>query len=140
MVMPCGSSTGSPSSTTVPRSGLIRRISSRATVDLPQPDSPTTPRVSPFATDRVRSSTARTTLRPWPKMPPPTGKCLRKPAASSSGWAGPPRSSIGFTVSMSAPPQAFTSMAARKPSLMRLKQIEVMKIITPGSAANTGLT
>ena len=36
--------------------------------------------------------------------------------------------------------QAFTSMAARRPSLMRLKQIEVMKIITPGSAASSGLT
>ena len=31
-------------------------------------------------------------------------------------------------------------MAARRPSLIRLKQIEVMKIITPGSAASTGLT
>jgi hypothetical protein len=36
--------------------------------------------------------------------------------------------------------QAFTSMAARRPSLIRLKQIEVMKIITPGSAAKTGFT
>ena len=27
-------------------------------------------------------------------------------------------------------------MAARRPSLIRLKQIEVMKIITPGSAAS----
>src|SRR6185436_20625874 len=98
--MPCGSSTGSPSSTMLPRSGLIRRIKSRATVDLPQPDSPTTPRVSPLATDSVRSSTARTTLRPRPKMPPPTGKCLRRPVASRRGWAGPPRST-GITVSMS---------------------------------------
>jgi hypothetical protein len=31
-------------------------------------------------------------------------------------------------------------MAARSPSLIRLKQIEVMKIITPGRAASTGLT
>ena len=36
--------------------------------------------------------------------------------------------------------QAFTSMAARSPSLIMLKQIEVMKIITPGSAARTGFT
>ena len=36
--------------------------------------------------------------------------------------------------------QAFTSMAARRPSLIRLKQIEVMKIITPGKAARRGLT
>ena len=38
------------------------------------------------------------------------------------------------------PCQAFTSMAARSPSLTRLKQIEVMKIITPGSARSTGST
>ena len=38
------------------------------------------------------------------------------------------------------PCQAFTSMAARRPSLIMLKQIEVMKIITPGRAARTGLT
>ena len=36
--------------------------------------------------------------------------------------------------------QAFTSMAARRPSLIRLKQIEVMKIMTPGRAARTGFT
>src|SRR5476649_936159 len=36
--------------------------------------------------------------------------------------------------------QAFTSMAARRPSLIRLKQREVMKIITPGNAASTGST
>mgnify|MGYP003353721728 CR=1 FL=1 len=30
---------------------------------------------------------------------------------------------------------SFTSMALRKPSLMRLKHIEVRKIIRPGSAA-----
>src|SRR5215813_454918 len=33
-----------------------------------------------------------------------------------------------------------TSMAWRKPSLMRLKLIEVIKIITPGRAAMIGLT
>lgn len=34
---------------------------------------------------------------------------------------------------------SFTSIAARSPSLNRLKQIEVMKIIAPGNVALTGL-
>ena len=38
----------------------------RAVVDLPQPDSPTTPRVSPFITVKLISSTAWTTSRPLP--------------------------------------------------------------------------
>ena len=33
-----------------------------------------------------------------------------------------------------------TSMACRRPSLMRLKHIEVMKIIAPGKAATNGDT
>ena len=55
--------------------GGIRPMMASARVDLPQPDSPTTPKVSPLATERERSSTARTTLRPRPSIPPPTGKC-----------------------------------------------------------------
>ena len=39
-----------PSKTTRPPVGSSRRITQRAIVDLPQPDSPTTPRVSPSRT------------------------------------------------------------------------------------------
>ena len=46
----------------LPGSGSNRRID-RAVMVLPQPDSPTTPRVSPASTWKVTPSTARTTPR-----------------------------------------------------------------------------
>src|SRR5436305_110349 len=58
-----------------PASRFIRCISSRAVVDLPQPDSPTMPTVSPLAMANDTSSTARTVLL-LPNRPPRTGKCL----------------------------------------------------------------
>jgi hypothetical protein len=91
-------------------------------VDLPQPDSPTTPSVSPSRSRRITPSTARTTLRFAPQ--PPALKCLTRL------WAGRWRTGA----------HAFTSMAERSPSLSMLKEIEVRKIITPGSAATQGCT
>ena len=38
------------------------------------------------------------------------------------------------------PAHSLTSIAWRSPSLIRLKHIDVTKIITPGSAATTGFT
>src|SRR5215469_15789770 len=60
----------------------------RASVDLPQPDSPTRPSVSPLRTSRLTPSTARTTSAPIP----PTGKCLytsttRRMTGSRAGCA-----------------------------------------------------
>src|SRR5579871_1097281 len=77
-----------------PASRGIRCISSRAVVDLPQPDSPTMPTVSPLAIANDTSSTARTVLRAL-KRSPRTGKCLVSPFTCSSGCAAPPTSSIG---------------------------------------------
>src|ERR1700681_4400201 len=77
-----------------PASRFIRCIRSRAVVDLPQPDSPTMPTVSPFAMENDTSSTARTVLR-LAKSSPRTGKCFVNPLTCSSGCAAPPRSSIG---------------------------------------------
>ena len=71
----------------------------RAVVDLPQPDSPTMPTVSPLAMANDTSSTARTVLRLL-KRSPRTGKCLVRPLTCSSGCAAPPRSSIGSSMSM----------------------------------------
>ncbi len=52
-----------------PAVGAISRTMQRATVDLPEPDSPTIPSVSPR---RIASSTffAASTTRPAPSMPP----------------------------------------------------------------------
>src|SRR5450631_3865421 len=77
-----------------PASRFIRCINSRAVVDLPQPDSPTMPTVSPLAMVNDTSSTARTVLRAL-KRSPRTGKCFVSPLTCSSGCAAPPRSSIG---------------------------------------------
>src|SRR6516164_5192801 len=81
-----------------PASRGIRCIRSRAVVDLPQPDSPTMPTVSPLRIVNDTSSTARTVLRA-PNSPPRTGKCLVSPLTLSSGCAAPPRSSIGSSLS-----------------------------------------
>src|ERR1700686_2253142 len=82
-----------------PQSRGIRSINSRAVVDLPQPDSPTMPTVSPLAMANDTSSTARTVLR-LEKRSPRTGKCFVKPLTCSSGCAAPPRSSIGASISI----------------------------------------
>src|ERR1700710_2378889 len=76
-----------------PASRVIRWIRSRAVVDLPQPDSPTMPTVSPLAMENDTSSTARTVLRALNRSPR-TGKCLVRPLTCNSGCAAPPTSSI----------------------------------------------
>src|SRR4051794_19153082 len=76
----------------------IRCINSRAVVDLPQPDSPTMPTVSPLAMENETSSTARTVLL-MANRPPRTGKCFVRPLTCSSGCAMPPRSSMGSSMS-----------------------------------------
>src|ERR1700736_2425423 len=76
-----------------PASRFIRCINSRAVVDLPQPDSPTMPTVSPLAIEKETSSTARTVLRLL-NSSPRTGKCLVRPLTCSSGCATPPTASI----------------------------------------------
>ena len=72
-----------------PASRFIRCINSRAVVDLPQPDSPTMPTVSPLAIENETSSTARTVLR-LANRSPRTGKCFVSPLTCSSGCAAPP--------------------------------------------------
>src|SRR6266581_729025 len=84
-----------------PASRFIRCINNRAVVDLPQPDSPTIPTVSPLAIENDTSSTARTVLRLL-KRSPRTGKCFVNPSTCSSGCAAPPRSSTGSSKSTDA--------------------------------------
>ena len=52
----------------------------RAIVDLPQPDSPTTPSVSPLLTLKLTPSTAFTAATCfWKTIPRVTGKCFLQP-------------------------------------------------------------
>src|SRR5882757_10091443 len=80
-----------------PASRFIRCIRSRAVVDLPQPDSPTIPTVSPLAMANDTLSTARTVLRALNRSPR-TGKCFVRPETCNNGCAAPPMSA---TCSMS---------------------------------------
>src|ERR1700748_893341 len=56
-----------PANVILPLVGRTSRTSARATVDLPQPDSPTSPSVSPASTWNDTPSTARTT-EGWPSF------------------------------------------------------------------------
>src|SRR5437764_5232513 len=81
-----------------PASRFIRCNNSRAVVDLPQPDSPTIPTVSPLAMENETSSTARTVFRGLNRSPR-TGKCFVRPVTCSSGCAAPPTSSTCSSIS-----------------------------------------
>src|SRR5262245_56175534 len=72
----------------LPWSRETRCMSSRATVDLPEPLSPTTARTSPVCSTKLTSSTARTCAIVLPRRPPRTGKALLKWLTSSRGRAG----------------------------------------------------
>ena len=50
----------------VPAATGARPMTARATVDLPDPDSPTRPSTRPGSIDRLTSSTAVWACRPWP--------------------------------------------------------------------------
>ncbi len=50
--------TSTPSKVIVPAVGAMSRSTARPVVDLPQPLSPTRPRVSPFSTEKLMPSTA----------------------------------------------------------------------------------
>src|SRR5215467_130065 len=71
-----------PSRRMTPAVGSISLTIMRAAVDLPHPDSPTIPSVSPARTENEMPSTANTEPSRRPKMPRWTGKCLTRPSTS----------------------------------------------------------
>ena len=78
-----------PSKMMLPPVGSSSRMTQRAIVDLPQPDSPTTPSVSPFLTVKVTPSTAFTEATSfWKMIPRVTGKCLFRPSTTEELVAG----------------------------------------------------
>src|SRR6266545_7568164 len=74
-----------PSKVTSPDVGSIRRRMQRPVVDLPQPDSPTRPSVSPFWIVNEMSSTAWTRATSREKSPPRIGKYFLRFLTLSSG-------------------------------------------------------
>ncbi len=105
-----------------PAVGAISRAMQRATVDLPEPDSPTMPTISPASTRRSTPSTAGTAAPP-PPMPFIHGS--RTPSASEVATAAstalpPARSSSApapaartLCAATSPPPPVPTSLAKR---------------------------
>ena len=74
-----------PRNVIVPEVGSSRRMMQRAIVDLPQPDSPTTPSVSPSFTVNETPSTAFTDATSfWKMIPRVTGKYFFRSLTSSS--------------------------------------------------------
>ena len=73
-----------PSSQASPEVGGIRRRMVRATVDLPDPDSPISPRVSPCLISKLTPSTALTLATVVCKRPPLIGKYLTRSCTLSS--------------------------------------------------------
>src|ERR1700712_5003492 len=67
----------------LPLLGSRMRVNSRPAVDLPQPDSPTRPSVSPWRTCRSMPSTARTAPTCRLNRPLVIGKCFSSPETSS---------------------------------------------------------
>src|SRR5262245_32384874 len=82
-----------PSNSMAPPVGSSAARMSLEVVVLPQPDSPTRPRVSPLLIVKLMPSTALTYPRALPNRPPPTGKCFLRSRTSSSG--SPTASSLG---------------------------------------------
>src|SRR3569623_2083888 len=77
--------TSRPSNSSSPAVGSSRRRIVRPVVDLPQPDSPTRPSVSPGAMSKLMPSTARTMVRSRANMLPLTSKYLASLRTLSRG-------------------------------------------------------
>src|SRR6266566_1024862 len=74
-----------PLNHTSPEVGSMRRRMQRPVVDLPQPDSPTSPKVSPASSSKLTSLTAYTCSTPREKTPPPMTKFFTRFFTRSSG-------------------------------------------------------
>jgi hypothetical protein len=68
-----------------PAVGSVSRMTTRARVDLPQPDSPTRPTVSPRNTSKSTPSTARRVRRGSRKLSRGKTKCLARSRTSCRG-------------------------------------------------------
>ena len=94
-----------PSKMIVPPVGSSSRVMQRAIVDLPQPDSPTTPSVSPARTVKLTPSTALTDATSfWRISPRVTGKYFSRFSTTSRSSLMPLRSDRRHRLSVAPPP------------------------------------
>ena len=82
--------TSMPSKVTEPDVASMRRSTARPVVDLPQPLSPTRPRVSPFSTAKLTPSTAYTVPVWRLRTPDLIGKCFLRSRTSRRLTTPPP--------------------------------------------------
>src|ERR1019366_10288120 len=100
-----------PSILMLPLVGSISRKMVRPTVDLPQPDSPTRPSVSPCAIEKLTPSTANTVPPARCNRPLRIGKCfLRSRTSSTTG-----RLPLAACASVIAAPEKIGGAPARRP-------------------------
>src|SRR6185369_2735261 len=81
-------SMSAPSKRISPESGSINLSTARPVVVFPQPDSPTSPKVSPFVIVKLTSSTAFTCETTRDSTPRRTGKYFFRLRISRSAWSG----------------------------------------------------
>ena len=93
----------------IPPGGATRRMIDRDVTLLPQPDSPTRPRISPRSTEKSMPSTARTApSRVWNEVRRPRTSSSGPRRARASAAAAPPAASSSMTVSSSDAPRLST--------------------------------
>src|ERR1700690_3692930 len=100
-----------PSILMLPPVGSISRRMVRPTVDLPQPDSPTRPSVSPGAIEKLMPSTANTVPPARCNRPLRTGKCFLRSRTSSTAGREP----LAAAVSVMTATEQFGGTPARRP-------------------------
>src|ERR1700674_2466158 len=116
----------------VPAVGSISRRIARPTVDLPQPDSPTRPSVSPSAIEKLTPSTANT----WPpaRRRNPwliTKCCLRSRTSNTGGELARTASAIAAPENLLRPP---TGGPVRRPLLLVSRVAGAASVLGEGAA------
>ena len=109
---PCSVNTGAPSNCTLPPVARSRRSNRRPVVDLPHPDSPTSPSVSARSMWKLTPSTARTYPTTCRNTPAVTGKCITRSRTRTNGAAPPPRSAPTPCAAAAVPPGVVRTAAA----------------------------
>ena len=131
-----------PSKRIVPAVGSMSRSSSRPTVVLPQPDSPTSPRVSPRA-DVEADAIDRLDLGRRPLEDAALiGKCLTRSRTSTSGGAGPWSGLARRGSGDAASARSGASVLARGPGSPRLDVVvePAADVVWPGDREQPGWT
>ena len=122
-----------------PLVGSSRRIRQRAIVDLPHPDSPTTPSVSPCLTVKLIPSTALTLATSfWKTIPRVTGKCFTRSSTTRRSFAASAvQRGAHHTTSASVPFEQLRDLTCPLPSSSRWQACRCCGSFETGSSAGS---